>query len=387
MSEAYLSFCRAYRRGVQVTGKAWLWFDRLWNVAFPNAYNPNYYLGGIANLFLWVCMLSGVVLFAYYVPNLQNAWATVNYLTGPEVPYGNVVRAIHRYGADGMMIGAFLHGLRVWWTDRFRKFRALQWLSGVILISFTLFIGITGYLLVWDSRSYLLAQEIVRMLMTLNFIPGLGSALANFFQGGSLITDFTLTRFFFFHIGLPFAMFFFLWIHYIRVNRPVIYPPMVVNLFLIGFVLLCAGLFPFKSGAPAVVGRLTTTYDVDWLYMWPFVLMNYIGPAGVMGVLIAIFLILYTQPWWWKEPYRNVPVVIDEKCTGCRLCEIDCHANAIYMTSTSGKKKSRPFLARIHDARCAECGICVGACPFQALELPLLRDRTIEERIVELCQR
>ncbi len=57
------------------------------------------------------------------------------------------------------------------------------------------------------------------------------------------------------------------------------------------------------------------------------------------------------------------------------------------MIPTSGKKKSRPLLARIHDARCAECGICVGACPFQALELPLLRDRTIEERIVTLCQK
>ena len=387
MSETYQTWCRAYKAFIMAAARGWLWFDRLWNVAFTNQYNPNYYLGGITNVFLWVCMLSGVILFAYYVPNLQNSYETVKYLTGPEVPYGAMIRAIHRYGADGMMIGAILHGLRVWWTDRFRKFRALAWLSGVILISFTLVIGITGYLLVWDSRSYLLAEEIVKMLKSLNVIPGLGSSLANFFQGGSLITDFTLTRFLFFHLGLPFVLFFFLWIHYIRINRPVTYPPLLVNLFLIGLVMLAAGLFPFQSGPPAVLGYAPTDYQVDWFYMWPFVLMNWITPAGVMAVLVIVFVALYTQPWWWREPYRNVPVVIDEKCTGCRLCEIDCHANAIYMIPTSGKKKSRPLLARVHDARCAECGICVGACPFQALELPLLRDRTIEERIASLCQR
>lgn len=384
MSEAYLSFCKTYKAVITATSRMWLQFDRLWNVVFPNQYNPNYYLGGIANLFLWVCMLSGMILFAYYVPNIQGAWATVNYLTGPEVPYGNVVRAIHRYGADAMMIGAILHGLRVWWTDRYRKFRALAWLSGVILVSFTLVIGISGYLLVWDQRSYLLAQEIVQILHS---FPFLGPSLANFFQGGNMITDFTLTRFLFFHLGLPFAMFFFLWIHYLRINRPVTYPPLLVNLLLIGLVFLAAGLIKFSSGPPAEIGQLPTTYQVDWFYMWPFLLLNYIGAGGVMFLLVASFLILYTQPWWWKEPYRNVPVVIDEKCTGCRLCEIDCHANAIYMIPTSGKKKSRPLLARIHDARCAECGICVGACPFQALELPLLRDRTIEERIVSLCQK
>jgi len=388
VSEAYVSFCNAYKRFIVGTSRLWLWFDRFWNILFPNQYNFNYYLGGITNLFLWVCMLSGVLLFAYFVPNLQNAWATVNYLTGPEVPFGNVVRAIHRYGADGMMIAALLHGFRVWWTDRYRKFRALAWLSGVILITFTLFIGITGYLLVWDQRSYLLSQEIVRMLRSLNsIIPGVGSSLANFFQGGSLITDFTLTRFFFFHIGLPFALFFFLWMHYLRINRPVTYPPLLLNLMLIGTVLLCAGLFPFKSGSPAVVGQLPAKYEMDWLYMWPFWLMNFIGPGGVMAVMIIGFLIFYTQPWWWNEPYRNIPVVIDEKCTGCMFCMIDCHANAIYMIPTSGKKKSRPLLARIHGAKCAECGICVGACPFQALELPMLRDRVIEEQITELCQK
>ncbi|MDQ2731249.1 MAG: cytochrome b N-terminal domain-containing protein [Armatimonadota bacterium] len=304
MSEAYLSFCRTYKSFITATSRGWLQFDRLWNVVFPNQYNPNYYLGGIANLFLWVCMLSGVILFAYYVPNIQGAWATVNYLTGPEVPYGNVVRAIHRYGADAMMIGAALHGLRVWWTDRYRKFRALAWLSGVILVSFTLVIGISGYLLVWDQRSYLLAQEIVQILRS---FPLLGPSLASFFQGGNMITDFTLTRFLFFHLALPFAMFFFLWIHYLRINRPVTYPPLLVNLLLIGLVFLAAGLVPFKSGPPAEIGQLPTTYQVDWFYMWPFVLFNYIGAGGVMFLLVASFLILYTQPWWWKEPYRNVP--------------------------------------------------------------------------------
>jgi len=31
---------------------------------------------------------------------------------------------------------------------------------------------------------------------------------------------------------------------------------------------------------------------------------------------------------------------------------------------------NRKLFAVVMDSRCVECGICIGACPFEALELP-----------------
>ncbi|MEY4531163.1 MAG: cytochrome b6, partial [Deinococcota bacterium] len=121
--------------------------DKAINKVIPEEFNPFYYLGGITNV-LWVLLVpTGIFLWFYYKPTTSEAFSSVDYLT-VQVFFGGVIRGIHRYAGNGMILLAVLHMLRNFFTDRYRGFRDIPWVSGVILLFLTGFIGLTGYLLV-----------------------------------------------------------------------------------------------------------------------------------------------------------------------------------------------------------------------------------------------
>ena len=290
-----------YNKTVNLGWRIWSWVDDKFNRLYPQDYNPMYYLGGISNLFFWFVIGTGIVLFLYYKPSLEDAYHSVEYLT-QKVPYGQAVRGLHRYGADAMLVFVVLHWLRVWWTDRYRKFRSLAWISGVVLLVLTLLMGVSGYLLVWDERSLMLIR------MTQWMVGGEHTWLGKLLVGGDKITDYTLTRFLFFHIGVPFLMLFFLWMHYIRINRPVVYPPALLTLQLFGIVFVACYLFPTVSMAPANPEQMPQAMLVDWFYQWGYVgaawLQQFLGHAAypiTCLVLVAISVLLFALPYLTQE--------------------------------------------------------------------------------------
>jgi len=368
--------------------RAWARVDTWFNKVYPQDYNPMYYLGGLANLLFWLVIGSGILLFLYYKPSLLHAYESVEFLT-TRVPYGQAIRGLHRYSADAMVVWVVLHFLRVWLTDRYRKFRTIAWISGIVLLVLTLTVGVAGYLLVWDERSLLLVR------MTQWMVGGEQSYLGQLLVGGSKITDATLNRFLFFHIGMPFLMLFFLWMHYIRINRPVVYPPAPVTLQAFGIVFIVCGVVPTVSMAPAIIEVVPKQMQIDWFFQWGYWLAGvFAGAAGAnSGVapyvvwsigLLLVTCLFFALPYVTQTGYMNVVKVIPEKCTGCEYCYVDCHANAIKMITTPegiNSKGGKRSIAEILPSRCAECGICVGACPFGAIELPQLQEIEIKDRI------
>ena len=177
-------------------------FEKGLNKVFSQQYNPFYYHGAVPNLFLWTLLVTGLLLFAYFQPTLDSAYISVNYISN-KLPFGNIVRGMHRYAADAMMIAVLLHALRVYFTDRYRKYRWIAWYSGVALIGCMLVIGITGYILVWDERSYMI---VLMMTDALKQIPVIGPPLAEFFVNGEMITHYTLAMSFFLHVGISFLL-------------------------------------------------------------------------------------------------------------------------------------------------------------------------------------
>ena len=70
------------------------------------------------------------------------------------VPFGKLMRDIHRLGAEAMVIFTFLHMFRTYMTGSYKKERSFTWFTGVILLGITLFISFFGYLLPWDQLAY-----------------------------------------------------------------------------------------------------------------------------------------------------------------------------------------------------------------------------------------
>ena len=346
------------------------------NAIFTQKYNPFYYHGALPNFFLWVLFLTGLLLLVYYQPTLGTAYSSMEFITY-EVPFGNAMRSLHRYAADGMMIFVILHLLRVWFTDRFREYRIIPWLSGIVLLSSLFIIGMTGYMLIWDQEAVALTNATFSGIQALPFI---GPAVANFLMGGwisgkEIITDYTLTSILVFHLGLPLFMMFLLWWHYLRITRPVTDPPLALNILLFGGLLLVASAYPviLNDAPPADFNVALDAIDLDMLFASPqYLAFTGWGSAAVWLLVFAVPLGLLALPYLQKKAMRGQYAhVVFENCTGCSMCYQDCPYEAIQMVDREKNDGTRFKRMAVVDAgRCANCGLCVGACAFKAIDIP-----------------
>lgn len=367
--------------------RATLWIESGLNKIFSQRYNPFYYHGALPNFFIWALFISGLLLFAYYQPTLTTAYASVRYITF-ELPFGNLFRSLHRYASDGMMIFVILHLLRVWFTDRYREYRILPWVSGVILLVITFVIGLSGYLLIWDQQAVALTHVTFNLLKQ---FPLIGTGLAEFFMAGKMITDYTLTRFMFLHLGIPLFMMFMLWVHYLRITRPVSEPPLALVLMMTGALFLVSGAFPVgldhlpdainSVAAPVLLGSVTLPdgLSFDLLYAWPqYLAVQGMSPTVVVLLVLSVPLALLILPYIQKKSMRGqYAQVLRSNCTGCSLCYNDCPYEAITMVDRGNDGTRFKRLAVVDAGRCANCGLCVGACAFKAIEIPRRESNTV----------
>jgi len=364
------------------------------NRVYPEDFNPLYYTGGLANLFLTVLVLSGIFLFLYYVPSFNDAYTSVQFITAT-VPYGVIIRGIHRYAADGFMIAILLHFFRNWFTDRFRFSRDEPWISGMMLLLFSGFLGVSGYVLVWDTRSQLLVSMTAH---TLGAMPVIGGYLESMFIGSAGVSNLLLPRLLYLHAGLATFLYIMLWWHYVRIRHPKVWPPAVWTLFSLGLILLLTGLLPAVSQPTARPESTPGTLAVDWLFLLPYVGLKVLSPLVLAALAVVIVVYGLYIPYQLPETPAamgirdsGVAQVIDANCTGCELCYYDCPYNAIVMTPSphpgvTKAAQARKLFAIVLESRCVECGICVGACPFEALELPRLLESDIQQKVVQACR-
>jgi len=328
-----------------------------------------------------------LILFAYYQPTLANAYASIHYITF-ELPFGNLFRSVHRYASDGMMIFVILHLFRVWFTDRYREYRILPWITGVVLLAIIFMIGLTGYLLIWDQQAVTLANITFNLLKR---IPLAGDAVSGFLMAGQVMSDYTLTRFMFLHLGLPLFMMFMLWMHYLRITRPVSEPPLPLVLMMASGLFLTSAAMPVTldllpqglnaAAAPVLTGPGSVSPQVyfDMLYAWPQLMAAQgVSPMVVLLLVLAVPLGLLVVPYIQKKAFRGqYAQVTRENCTGCSLCYNDCPYEAITMVDRGNDGTRYKRLAVVDAGRCANCGLCVGACAFKAIEIPRRETSTV----------
>ncbi|MBI1987922.1 MAG: cytochrome b N-terminal domain-containing protein [Nitrospinae bacterium] len=109
-------------------------------------------MGGITFLMFLVTVVTGVVLMFYYRPVGEYAYADMKYLQF-DMPFGMLMRNMHRWAAHAMVITVWLHMFRVFMTGSYKPPREFNWVVGVLLLVFTLLLSFTGYLLPWDQLS------------------------------------------------------------------------------------------------------------------------------------------------------------------------------------------------------------------------------------------
>jgi quinol-cytochrome oxidoreductase complex cytochrome b subunit len=156
-----------------------------------------YYTLGSATLIAFVSQaITGVFLAMYYTPSATGAYESVAHLTN-DVWLGAFVRGMHRWGATVMMVLIFLHMARTFFFGAYKYPRELNWIIGVVLIVLTMMMGLTGYLLPFDQRSFW-ATVVADNLNGTG--PLIGPYLADFLRGGPEFGATTLSRFYALHM-------------------------------------------------------------------------------------------------------------------------------------------------------------------------------------------
>jgi menaquinol-cytochrome c reductase cytochrome b subunit len=158
-----------------------------------------FYTMGSATLFAFVVQaVTGVFLAMYYTPSATEAYASITHITN-DVFLGEFVRGMHKWGATVMIIVIFLHMGRVFFFGAYKYPRELNWVIGVVLLILTLVMGLTGYLLPFDQRSFW--ATIVANNITASG-PVLGPYLADFLRAGAEFETTTIARFYAIHMLL-----------------------------------------------------------------------------------------------------------------------------------------------------------------------------------------
>ena len=68
-----------------------------------------------------------------------------------EVPFGALLRGVHHWAANLMILSLFLHLFSTLLMKAYRPPRELTWLTGLGLAGLSLVFGFSGYLLPWDD--------------------------------------------------------------------------------------------------------------------------------------------------------------------------------------------------------------------------------------------
>jgi quinol-cytochrome oxidoreductase complex cytochrome b subunit len=185
------------------------------------AMHPMYCLGGLTFLFFVLLAVTGVMLAMYYRPSPVGAYESIEEIT-TGVRYGWLVRGIHFYSANGMIVTSILHMLRVYFTGSYKKPRELNWIVGVALGALTLGAGFTGYVLRWDQLAVGAAGVGLGLVSS---IPQLGGTITYLFWGRNYAD--TISRYFASHVLLiPGIMFLLMLLHFYMIRRHGIAKPL-----------------------------------------------------------------------------------------------------------------------------------------------------------------
>lgn len=317
--------------------------------------NPVYYFGGITFLFFVIQLFTGVFLLMYFTPTVAEAYSSLKFLT-LEVPFGLYVRTLHRYSAYGMIILCILHMIRMFITGKVAKPYNVGWISGVVLLFITTAIICSGFLASFDLG----AQSILYKI-------------ADFFEIGRRDFQNLILINFGLHLLLPASIFVFLIIHFSRIARARIFPPLSLTLIILGIFTFISGLFPIS----------TKTFEMEkatFLFekMFPEVPQQIM----VLIIFIVVLVVIALIPFFISKK-RNYAKVEENRCVGCFYCADACPKKAIIEVEKSVNGVKR-IIANVLESKCQGCGVCVGACRSAAIQLDGSYDSSLLKEVNKL---
>lgn len=349
----------AQRKLLRTFEKLWTKFEGFINRFTKSDFNPFYHLGTLTIFMLILLIATGAYITLIYRPGLDVAYQTVEKIDSTW--FGSLMRSMHRYASDGMIVLIILHMLKMLVSDRFSGQRWLAWTSGWIMLAMVWLTGTMGYWLIWDQRAQWMTEYMMEYLAGTSGLTYVAPDLAS-----RTFSNFVIIIFL--HVFIPLIGFLGIYIHSLRLSRERWWSPRWVSIQVVVGLVILSLLKPAQSALPADLSQLIQSVPMDAFYLGFLPLIDLWGNLIFWGLAILVGGSLFLLPWLASGRNPGPATVTDPKCTGCNICYAECPFDAIRMNDrddSSGYHK----LAIINNDQCTGCGICVGACPTDAIDL------------------
>ncbi len=361
--------------------------DGVFNRAFTPAWNPLFHLGTLGWFFYWIVIVSGIYLYIFFDTGINQAYASLESITNVQWYAGGIMRSLHRYASDALIIVMMLHLTREFVMDRYRGARWFTWFTGIPLLWLVFACGISGYWMVWDVLAQYIAIASTEWLDSLGIF---GQSIARNFLNNDTLSGRFFTLMVFIHIAVPLFMLLVMWIHIQRQRNARVNPPVGLAVGTLAMLLALSIVSPAVSQAPANLDKVPSVMNFDWFYLIAYPLLDTVPGRTMWAVAGAGTLLLVLLPLLPPARRRASARVDLDNCNGCGRCVDDCPFSAVSLEPrTDGGRFS--YEAVVSDNLCTGCGICVGACPtatpyrrtselVPGIDLPDLAIQTLRER-------
>jgi quinol-cytochrome oxidoreductase complex cytochrome b subunit len=281
--------------------------------------------GGTAVFLVLVLAVTGALEMFYYVPTPEQAALSIQTITY-HVPFGAIIRNVHYWAAQLLMIVMAVHLVRVVFTGAYRPPRRFNYLLGLALLVIAVLLNFTGYILRWDQGVQWALVVGTNLIKT---IPVIGDSLYQIIAGGAQPGPATLTRFYAWHIfGLALPLVILMGWHAFRVRRDggiAVPPPLqradserisryeLVQREVLAMLLTSAALIVLAGFAPAPIAPSITDISANagdsgapWFFLWVQQMLQWGDPFfGGVAVPLIVLLVLALIPYVLPKPVES----------------------------------------------------------------------------------
>lgn len=304
------------------------------------ASSPWYQLGGMFYLCWMVVIASGLFLVTFYIPTTTQAFDSIIHIK-ENIPFGWIVRGLHKYGGDAMIIAATLRVYRMWFAAEYKNKGEFTFILSIILLLAAMYSGLTGYLLIWNQRAFWATKVFATFPTYLDVTPGnwawpwethagtwaipnmigattkfignvthQGVTTSQILMGGGSIGQATMTRFYSLHFAISLILLVLteLYFYKNRLKRINLKWPAVVTI--LAMLLFTAIIYPAESGTRANPEVTPLPILSDWYFLALYQMLKYMDPywATIWTVAIPVITIGLAFLDWgpekdpWKRP-------------------------------------------------------------------------------------
>jgi len=293
------------------------------------ATNPFYALGPIFYLVWFIVIATGCVLIIWYVPTKDEAFNSILRIQNA-IPFGGLMRGMHKYGADAMIIAATMRMYRMFLMADYKPGKEFNIAIGLIALLLSMYSGLTGYLLIWNQRAFWATKVFATFPTYMDQFPIMGdfyqpllkslhmgwNTAETLLGGGAAITQETITRFFSLHLAFSLIPLIFVELYFYK-NAYTRVPIGWVKRSIVTLMLVVvATILPAAQGARSNPDVTPLPILSDWYFLGLYQMYKYLEPVVATEITLLIPLTVVALPFldsWISGPEKDIlkrPVIL-----------------------------------------------------------------------------